>query len=108
MRPVAVVVLFEFAKDDRGVSLVDDQDSVEQFAAEGCRRKRSAIALARGARIGVLLILTSRAVKAVSERGGELGSRSRDEKPEAAAGTVEVHEQCCGPAGSARLRRDER
>jgi len=35
VRPVVVVVLFKFAKYDDGVSLVQDQDAVEEFSADG-------------------------------------------------------------------------
>jgi hypothetical protein len=61
--------------------------------------KRSAMALARGARTGVWMMRTSMAVNTASkaavnvERGGELGVAVPDEEPEAPAGVVEVHEQ---------------
>ena len=63
--------------------------------------KRSAIALARGARIGVLSTVAPVAVKtllkaAVNEGGGELGVAVPDQEPEASTGVVEVHQQVAG------------
>jgi hypothetical protein len=34
VRPVTVVVAFELVQHDSGVSLVDDQEAVEEFAAD--------------------------------------------------------------------------
>src|SRR5215213_2006101 len=66
--------------------------------------KRSAIALARGARIGVLSTVAPVAVKtllkaAVNEGGGELGVAVPDQEPEASTGVVEVHQQVAGLLG---------
>ena len=61
--------------------------------------KRSAIALARGARTGVLMMRTSIGGEDGVERGGELGVAVADQEPEAAAGVVEVHEQVAGLLG---------
>ena len=58
--------------------------------------KRSAIALARGARTGVLMMRMSMAVKTASNAVVNLASRSRMRKPEAAAGVVEVHGEVAG------------
>ena len=58
--------------------------------------KRSAIALARGARMGDLMTATLMAVKTASEGGGELGVAIADEEPEPLAGVVEVHGQVAG------------
>ena len=55
--------------------------------------KGSAIAFARGARTGVLMILTSMAVKTASKAAVNLLSRVADEEPEAAVGVIEVHQQ---------------
>jgi hypothetical protein len=55
--------------------------------------KRSAIALARGARIGVLSTLTPIAVKTASKGGGELGVAIPDQVSDLAAGVVEVHQE---------------
>jgi hypothetical protein len=55
--------------------------------------KRSAIALARGARTGVLMMRRSVAVKTASKAAVNLASRSRIRNPELAPGVVEVHEQ---------------
>ena len=61
--------------------------------------KRSAIALARGARIGVLEHLGIDGGVDGVERGGELGVAIADEESEASAGVVEVHEQVAGLLG---------
>jgi hypothetical protein len=62
--------------------------------------KRSAIALARGARTGVLMMLTSTAVNTASKAVVNLVSRSRpDEEPEALAGVVEIHEEVASQLG---------
>jgi hypothetical protein len=55
--------------------------------------KRSAMALARGARTGVLMMRMSVPVKDGVERGGEFGVAVPDEEPDAVCGVVEVHEQ---------------
>ena len=57
VRPVLVVMALVPTKHDGGVPLVDDQEAVEEFAAE-VPTKRSVMALARGARTGVLMIWT--------------------------------------------------
>jgi hypothetical protein len=59
--------------------------------------KRSAIALARGASAGVLMIRASTAVNV--EGGGELGVAVSDEKPEAPTGVIEVHAEVAGLLG---------
>ena len=67
--------------------------------------KRSAIALALGARTGVVMMLAPSAVNTASNVWGELSVTVPDEKPEAAAGVLEVHEQVAsllsepGPGG---------
>ena len=60
---------------------------------------RSAIALACGARTGVLMIRTSIAVKTASKTVVNLASRSPDEEPEALTGIVEIDEQVAGLLG---------
>lgn len=92
---VVVVVLFEFAKHDCGVSLVDDQDAVEEFVADGvdeafgdrvgsgCSYRRRDDAGINGGEHGV-------------ERCGELGVAVADQEAEAAPGVVEVHEDVSG------------
>ena len=61
--------------------------------------KRSAIALARGARTGVLMILDVDGGEDGVEGGGELGVAVADQEPEASTGVVEVHEQVAGLLG---------
>jgi hypothetical protein len=48
------------------VSLVDDQDAVEEFLADGADEALG-MALAHGARTGVLMIVRSMAVKTASK-----------------------------------------
>ena len=61
--------------------------------------KRSAIALARGARAGVLMIRASNCGEDGVEGGGELGVAVSDEKPEAPTGVIEVHAEVAGLLG---------
>ena len=61
--------------------------------------KRSAIALARGACTGVLMMWMSVAVKTASNAAVNLASRSRIRKSEARAGVVEADEQVAGLLG---------
>ena len=98
MRPVIVVVALELAQYGCGVSLVDDQDAVEEFAADGAdeafgdgvgpRRPHRCLddPDVDGGEDGV-------------EGGGELGVAVPDEEPEATAGVVEIHEQVAGLLG---------
>jgi hypothetical protein len=53
------------AQHGRGMALADDEDAVEELAADA-PTKRSAITLTRGARFGVLIMRTSIAVKTVT------------------------------------------
>jgi hypothetical protein len=57
----------------RGVALVNDQDVVEEFPAHGAD-EAFGDRVARGARAGVRMILTSRAVKAASTAAVNLAS----------------------------------
>lgn len=66
--------------------------------------KRSAMALARGAHTGVLMILMLMAVKTGVEGGGELGVSIVEEKPEPLAGVVEIHGRVAGLLGQPRSR----
>ena len=61
--------------------------------------KRSAMALARGARTGVLMMRMSVAVKTASNAAVNLASRSRMRNRKRLAGVVEVHEQVAGLLG---------
>jgi hypothetical protein len=60
--------------------------------------KRSAIALARGARTGACDADVGGGEDGV-ERGAELGVAVPDEEPESSAGVLEVHEQVAGLLG---------
>jgi hypothetical protein len=98
VRPVIVVVVLELAQHDCGVSSVDDQDTVEQFAADGPDEafgdrvrpwrphRRLDDSDVDGGEDGV-------------ECGRELGVAIADEEPEELVGIVEVHEQVAGLLG---------
>jgi hypothetical protein len=67
--------------------------------------KRSAIALARGARTGVWIMRTSRAVKTASKAAVNFGVAVPDEEPEATTGVVEIHCEVTGLLGQPGARR---
>ena len=75
--PVIVVVAFELVQHGCGVSLVDDQEAVEEFAADRPDKALGDRIRPRGAGTGVLMILTSMAVKTASNAAVNLLSRSR-------------------------------
>jgi hypothetical protein len=60
-----VEVLLVFGQDGDRVTLIDDEDPVQQFAPEAA--DRSAMAFARGAWTGVVRMCTPEAVKMVSK-----------------------------------------
>jgi hypothetical protein len=66
--------------------------------------KRSAIALARGARTGVWIMRTSRAVKTASKAAVNFGVAVPDEEPEATTGVVEIHCEVTGLVGQPGAR----
>ena len=71
--------------------------------------KRSAMALARGARTGVRMIWIPLQVKDGVEGCGEPGVAIADEEPEPPAGIVEVHGEVAGQLGqpsAGRVRGD--
>jgi hypothetical protein len=95
---MAVVVVLVLGEHCCGMPLVDDQDAVEELAADGAPEPF-------GDRVG-----PRRPHRRLDdpdidrgehrvERGGELGVPIADEEPEAAAGVVEVHEQVAGVLG---------
>ena len=98
MRPVAVVMLFVLAQHRCRVPLVGDEDAVEEFATDGADE-------ALGDRVGPWCPHRCADDADVGsgedgvERGGELGVAVPDQKPEAVAGVVEVHEQVTGLLG---------
>jgi len=61
--------------------------------------KRSAIALARGARAGVSMMLTSMAVKTASNVAVNLASRSRIKNRKRRPASSQVHAQVAGELG---------
>src|SRR3954453_5475180 len=98
MWPMAVVVVRVLAENGGGMPPVDDQDSVEEFAADGADE-------AFGDRVG-----PGRPYRCPDEAdvgggedgvevGGELGVAVADEESEFAPGVVEVHEQVAGLLG---------
>ena len=61
--------------------------------------KRSAIAFARGARVGVRMIRMSTPVKTASNAAVNLLSRSRIKEPEPVGAIAEIHQQVAGLLG---------
>src|SRR3954453_21792936 len=98
MWPMAVVVVRVLAENGGGMPPVDDQDSVEELAADGADE-------AFGDRVGprrpyrCLDDADVGSGKHRVERGAELGVAVPDQEPEATAGVVEVHEQVAGQLG---------
>ena len=96
--PVIVVVAFELVQHRCGMPLVDDQEAVEEFAADRpdealgdrvrprCPHRRLDDPHIDGGEDGV-------------EGGGELAVSVSDEEPEAAVGVIEVHQQVAGELG---------
>jgi hypothetical protein len=92
VRAVVVVMVLVLAKHGCGVPQVDDEDAVEEFAADAADE-------AFGDRVGSRCLhrcLDDPDVEC-GEHGvedcGELGVTVPDEKPEAAAGVLEIHKQ---------------
>jgi hypothetical protein len=98
MRPVIVVVVLVLTKHGCSMPLVDDQDAVEQFAAEAADE-------AFGDRVGPRCPCRCPDDTGVDcgedgvEGGGELGVAVSDEKPEAPTGVIEVHAEVAGLLG---------
>ena len=76
VRPAGVVMVGVLAQDQPQVPFAGDQHPVQALAAAP-PTQRSAIAFARGARIGVLMIRTPIAVNTASNAAVNLASRSR-------------------------------
>ena len=70
--------------------------------------KRSAIAVARGARIGDWMMRISMAANTASNAVVNLAARSRRKELDAAPDVVEVHEKVPGLLGQPRRRSGER
>ena len=68
--------------------------------------KRSAIAFARGARIGVRMMRMSAPVNTASNAAVNLLSRSRIREPKPVGAVAEVDEQVAGLLGDPRPQRD--
>ena len=98
MWPVFVEVALILAEYISGVSLVDDQDAVEQFAADGSDEALGDRVRPRRLRWRLDDPDIDRGEHGI-EGGGELGVAVADEEPEAPIGFVEVHEQVAGLLG---------
>ena len=98
VRPVIVVVVLVVTKHGRGVPLVDDQDAVEELAAEAADE-------AFGDRVGPWRPHRRPEDADLDggedrvERRGELGIAVPDEEPEAPSGVVEIHAEVAGLLG---------
>jgi hypothetical protein len=104
VRPVTVVVELVLAKYGRGMGLVDDQDVVEEFAADGADE-------AFGDGVGPRCLHgrpddldAARGEDGVEGRG-ELGVAIADEEPQSPASVVEVHGQVAGQLSQPRAGR---
>jgi hypothetical protein len=98
VRPVTVVVAFELAQHGSGVSLVDDQEAVEELAADcpdealgdricpRCPHRRLDDPDVDTGEDGV-------------EGGGEPAVAVADEESEAAVSVIEVYQQVAGELG---------
>jgi hypothetical protein len=73
---MAVVVVRVLAENGGGVPLVDDEDSVEELAADGADEPFGD-RVGRGGRTGVRMMRMSVAVKTASNAAVNLASRSR-------------------------------
>ena len=104
MRPVVVEVLFELAECCCRVPLIDKEDAVEEFVADGADE-------AFGDGVGPwcsyrrLDDLNIGGGEDRVEGGGELGVAITDQEPELLAGFVEVHRQVAGQLGQPRSGR---
>jgi hypothetical protein len=104
VRPVTVVVELVLAKYGRGMGLVDVQDVVEEFAADGADE-------AFGDGVGPRCLHgrpddldAARGEDGVEGRG-ELGVAIADEEPQSPASVVEVHGQVAGQLSRPRAGR---
>ena len=104
MRPVVVEVLFELAECCCRVPLIDKEDAVEEFAADGADE-------AFGDGVGPWCSyrrwddLNIGGCEDRVERGGELGVAIADEEPESLPGVVEVHGEVARQLGQPRASR---
>ncbi len=98
MWPVFVEVALILVKYNGVVSLVDDQDAVEQFAADGSDEALGDCVRPRRPHWRLDDPDIDRGEHGI-EGGGELGVAVADEEPEAPIGLVEVHEQVAGLLG---------
>ena len=98
MWPVFVEMALITAKYNGGVSLVDDQDAVEQFAADRSDEALGDRVRPRRPHRRLDDPDIDRGEHGI-EGGGELGVAVADEEPEAPIGLVEVHEQVAGLLG---------
>ena len=95
---MGVVVVRVLLEHGSGVSLVDDQETVEEFAADGADEAFGDRVGPRGLHRRPNDADVERGEDGV-ERGGELGVAVADEEPKATPGVVEVHEEIAGLLG---------
>ncbi len=95
VRPVIVVVAFELAEYGCRVSLVGDQEAVEQFAADGADEALGDCVRSRCLHWRLDDPEVDSGEDGV-EGGGELAVAVAEEESEASAGVVQVHEQVAG------------
>ena len=91
VRAMNVIVLDVLTQDQPQVPFAGDQHPVQALAA-GTGIQRSAIAFARGAWTGVLMIRTPGAVKTASKARGELGVAVPDQELDTVSVILEVHQ----------------
>ena len=99
-----ILLALELAQHGCGVSWLMIRRRSRQFAAD-VPTKRSAMAFARGARTGVLMIWMSTPANTASKAAVNLVSRSRIRNRKPVGAVVEVHEQVAGLLGQPRSGR---
>jgi hypothetical protein len=95
---MSVVVALELAEYGCGVSLVDDQETVEEFAAEGADEAFGDGVGPRSSHRRLDDLDVGRGEHGVEGRG-ERGVAVADQEPEATAGLIEIHAEVAGQLG---------
>jgi len=98
VRTMIIVVALELAQHGCGVSLVDDEKAVEEFAADGADEAFRDGVCARCAHRRLEDLDVDSGEHGV-EGSGELAVAVADEESEVPVGVVEVHEQVAGLLG---------
>jgi len=102
--PMAVVMALELAEYGCGVSLIDDQKAVEEFAADRSDEALGDRVCPWRPRWRLDDLDAGRGEDGI-EGGGELAVAVADEEPEVLVGVVEVHQQVAGLLGEPRWGR---